>query len=138
MRSWVFGVLIACGGGTASAPPPVSNQAPPSNGPAHPVVAKACDDTSSKCILESFGAFTERVCSCADKACAEKVTMDMTKWSSDLAEKAKGQQPPPDPDMPDKMTKLSQRYSECMMKVYSAEPPQPDPCGGGADPCGAP
>jgi hypothetical protein len=134
--------LVGCGGGTTAKPStPVSNQPPPvtlSQAPAQP----ECTDMGAKCVISQFEHFTNRMCACSDKSCADATNNAMTKWGTDVAKRS-GEQEKPDVDMAKKAADLMTRYTECMTKVMvkdggTAPPPPPDPCGGGGDPCGDP
>ena len=69
---------------------------------------KKKNDTMGK--LESF---QQQMCACKDKACADKVNDDMSKWSADMA----GKDDKPDPDMAAKATDVMAKYTECMTKL---------------------
>jgi hypothetical protein len=81
--------------------------------------------------------FKDAMCKCADKACAEKVTADMTKWSTDMAKEA-GDKPvvPSEEDMK-KMAPISEEMGKCMSKAMMAgmtPPPAAPPGDKPADP----
>jgi hypothetical protein len=85
--------------------------------------------------------FKDAMCKCADKACADKVTADMTKWSADMAKEA-GDKPvvPSEEDMK-KMQPVSEEMTKCMTKAMMAgmTPPPAAPAGDKpADPAAAP
>jgi hypothetical protein len=92
-------------------------------------------------MMAKMTAFKDDMCKCADKACAEKVTADMTKWSADMAKEA-GDKPvvPSEEDMK-KMQPVSEEMTKCMTKAMMAgmTPPPAAPAGDKpADPAAAP
>jgi len=74
--------------------------------------------------------FKDDMCKCKDKACADKVQENMTKWSTDMAAKAgdKKDQKADEATMK-KMTEVGQQYGECMTKAMSAGAETPPPAG---------
>jgi hypothetical protein len=77
--------------------------------------------------------FKDQMCKCADKACAEKVTEAMTKWSSDMAKESGDKAAKMSEDDTKKATAVSEEMSKCMTKLMAAAPPPPAP----ADPAAA-
>jgi hypothetical protein len=65
------------------------------------------DDSMAK-----MEAFAKQMCECKDKACADQVQADMTKWSTSSMSSAK-----PDPEMAKKSQQAMSRYTECMTKA---------------------
>jgi hypothetical protein len=63
--------------------------------------------------------FTERMCACRDKACADQVQEDLTKWGTEMAKKADRDERPDDETMK-QITDLIQHYTECMTKLMVA------------------
>ena len=71
----------------------------------------------------------DAMCKCTDKACADKVQADMTKWGSDMA-KAAGDKPAEKPDEKTmaEMSKVTEEYGKCMTKAMTpaaADPAKP-------------
>jgi hypothetical protein len=71
--------------------------------------------------MEVLSEFADRMCECKDKACADKVNEDYTKWGTEMARKAK----PDDyrkhsPDDIRKMTEAATKYTECYTKLAMA------------------
>jgi hypothetical protein len=65
--------------------------------------------------------FSKAMCDCKDKACADKVNADMTKWGTEMAKNAKpGDAEKPDPDMAKKSADIMTKYTECMTKLMMA------------------
>ncbi len=142
MRSVLFVFLVGCGGGTKAAPPPVSNQPPATEEASKPMIAETtrptCTEVSAKCAVATMEYFSNEVCACKDKACVMQVNEDMTKWGTEMAKKATAiRDDKPDPALAQKSADIMTRYTECMTKILmDGTTPPPDPCAGGADPCG--
>lgn len=64
--------------------------------------------------------FKDSMCKCADKACADKVTEEMTKWSSEMA-KTGATNMKPSPEDAKKMGELSTAMGECLTKAMTAK-----------------
>ena len=146
MRSVLFVLLVGCGGGSKSAPPPSPSNQPPAAEPAplvvaastRPACADAFDASDMNCALATMEHYSASICTCKDKACADRVNDEMTKWGTEMASKAgamKDQKP--SPEVAKKAADIMTKYAECMTKLMmDGSTPPPDPCGGGADPCG--
>jgi hypothetical protein len=70
--------------------------------------------------MAKMSEFSDSMCKCADKACADKVQADMTKWSTDMAAKGSKKDEKPDEATMKKMTEVGQKYAECMTKAMTA------------------
>ena len=62
----------------------------------------------------------KNMCECKDKACADKVQADMTKWSEEMAKKGGDKDAKPDEATMKKMSEASSKYADCMTKAMSA------------------
>jgi hypothetical protein len=72
--------------------------------------------------------FQKQMCDCKDKACADKVNEDMTKWGTEMAKTAgAAKDEKPDPDLAKKSADIMTKYTECMTKLMMAG------AGGGGD-----
>ena len=82
--------------------------------------APACKKKSSKLegLHARFAEFTDRICSCKDKACADKVHDDMTAWSKDVSAQVKRENPS-EAEMK-RLEAVGRRYAECTSKLYAA------------------
>jgi hypothetical protein len=70
--------------------------------------------------------FQIRMCNCKDKACADQVNEDMTKWGTEMARSATyDPDDRPDPDMAKKSADIMTKYTECMTKLMMAAVPGP-------------
>jgi len=64
--------------------------------------------------------FSNEMCKCKDKACADKVQEGMTKWSTDMAAKGGEKKDEKRTRRPmKKMTEIGQKYAECMTKAMT-------------------
>ena len=64
--------------------------------------------------------FQKLMCDCKDKACADKVNEDMTRWGTELARSAGDDDDRPDPDLARKSADIMTKYTECMTKLMMA------------------
>ncbi len=72
--------------------------------------------------------FSKSMCDCKDKACADKVNADMTKWGTEMAKTAgAAKEEKPDPELAKKSADVMTKYTECMTKLMMAG------AGGGSD-----
>jgi hypothetical protein len=64
--------------------------------------------------------FQKAMCDCKDKACADKVNEDMTKWGTEMARTA-DYDARPDPDMAKRSADIMTKYVDCMTKLMMAD-----------------
>jgi hypothetical protein len=76
-------------------------------------------DLAGNDALAKMRGFTDRMCACKDKACADQVQDDMTKWGMEMARNAKRDERP-DPDMIKESGEIMTRYTECFTKLMTA------------------
>lgn len=87
------------------------------------VVLAGCPDKNSperrlRATIAKFEVFTNEMCACKDKPCADKVQEGMTKWATDMAKDASSmKEEKPDEESMKKMTELGQHYAECMTQA---------------------
>ncbi len=67
--------------------------------------------------MAMMGKFSKQMCECKDKACADKVNEDMSKWGMEMAKSAGSYDERPDPDMARRSAEIMTRYTECMTKL---------------------
>lgn len=117
-------VLAGCGG---SAPPPATPAPTPTSPAPTPTRADPPPATTGQppdveAILTKMQGFTDQMCACKDKPCAQHVSDDIAKWGDEMSK-----QNPAPPSFSDDQTKRIQSIGEqlgsCMQKVM----------GGGAD-----
>ncbi len=70
--------------------------------------------------VEKMEGFQKQMCDCKDKACADKVQEEMTKWGTEMAKNAGDKGEKPDPEMVKKTTEIMGKYTECMTKLMMA------------------
>jgi len=119
MRSWLFVVLVACGGGSAKpAPSPVAKPVPPT------VVEPAKTEAKPKpedcanltCAIAILDDFSKQMCACKDKACVAAVTDKLQTWSKAIENKP-GLDVKPDDEQARQLSDSIQRFAECSAKL---------------------
>jgi hypothetical protein len=85
--------------------------------------------------LAKMGGFSKAMCECKDKACADKVQEDMTKWGTEAAKTANKDEKP-DPEMVKKSGEIMTKYTECMTKLMMAGTEAPKPADPATPPAG--
>lgn len=72
--------------------------------------------------LSKVEGFSSRMCACKDKACADAVNDDYTKWGTEMAKHARRDDghDKPDPKVIERMTEAATRYAECYTKLAMA------------------
>jgi hypothetical protein len=96
-----------------------------------------CKKKGGADMIAKMTEFKDAMCKCTDKACADKVMADMTKWTQDMAKEGGDKEPakPSEEDMK-KSQQVSEEYTKCMQKVMAAGAPTP-PAAPPADPAAA-
>ncbi len=141
MQRWItIAAVVLVGACYRSAPPPAS-PAPPA--PASPVdqerqasyaharfsfTQPAREERSViAAALARLGEFTDEMCACPDRACADAVSQEMTRWSTELS-KDHVELKPTDEEM-EEAKQITERLSKCMMTAmgYGNPPPPPTP-----------
>ena len=86
-----------------------------------PTIASADEATSSseaETAVAKMEGFQESMCRCRDKACADKVNEEMTKWGTEMAKTAgASREEKPDPVLARKSADIMTKYTECMTKL---------------------
>src|SRR5689334_8945334 len=68
--------------------------------------------------LAKMEGFSKSMCECKDKACADKVNEEMTKWGTEMAKNAgAAKDEKPDPELAKKTADVMGKYTECMTKL---------------------
>jgi hypothetical protein len=71
--------------------------------------------------LGKIEGFSKSMCECKDKACADKVNDEYTKWGTEMAKNAKPEDAKnADAEMTKKMTEAATKYTECYTKLAMA------------------
>src|SRR5262249_22752062 len=60
---------------------------------------------------------TDKMCGCQDKACADKVMEELTKWGQEMAKDPDAAKDKPDEDTAKKFADITKRLSDCMSKA---------------------
>lgn len=141
MRSALFVLLIGCGGGTKTQPTTPDPTPPPPSAEEKPAMIAqtdprpACAEADIPCAIDTLDYFSKKMCVCTDKACAEGINNEMTRWGEEMAKKAPPKNQQPSEDEQKRLMTAVNAYTECMTKLMLDAQPPADPCGGG-DPCG--
>jgi hypothetical protein len=64
--------------------------------------------------------FKDQMCKCADKACADKVTEQMTKWGTDMAKEGADKAGAISEEEIKKMSSITDKMTECMTTAMTA------------------
>lgn len=88
-------------------------------------------------MLAKLEDYKNQMCKCTDKACADKVMEDMTKWGTESA-KTMDKDAKPSEDEMKKSQAISEELSKCMMKVSMPATPPPAAPPAGETPPAAP
>jgi len=122
MRRWF--VLACLIGACWRNEPPVAPSPPPEPAPEPPlrVAERSPDPDSFEDVMSKMGEFRDKMCVCSDTTCAQAVTDEMTKWSTEIAKRANPgvKQPTPTDDQMKEMTAVAQELSKCMAAAMTA------------------
>ena len=77
-------------------------------------------------VLERFATFTDQMCTCHDKACADQVMGSMTTWSMKMAREQSQAPMELDAATRERMSKLVEHFGECMVTAMA----RPEPASG--------
>jgi len=79
------------------------------------------DGSAAGAAVAKMEEFQKRMCDCKDKACADVVNEDMTKWGTEMARSAgEYRDERPDPELAKKSADIMTKYTECMTKLMMA------------------
>lgn len=106
-------VLAACW--TSQQPPPADPAITTSAPPPSPDAAPDAPATSAQRALAAMAGFRDRMCKCTDRACANQVTEDMTRWGEEAARAA--DQPPR--RLSHDETRIAQELGDAMVKCMA-------------------
>ena len=109
--------LAACGSTTPAPPPPISNVAP--RAPVDAAVDAA--PTGTAAVMAQMSQFKDDMCKCGDRACAELVMQQISKWGQEMAKSAGEQPKMSEPDMK-QMAAITEEMTNCMTKLFSSGP----------------
>ncbi|HEY4181431.1 MAG TPA: hypothetical protein VGM90_31510 [Kofleriaceae bacterium] len=110
-------VVVLAGCGASSAPPahpePETGSGSGSAAPVH---------SFHEQVLAQMTSFTQRMCECADKSCAQGVLDEFKLWGDAMEKNPDADKPPP-PDLAPAFNDLGTRFGECTMRNLGAEDP---------------
>lgn len=133
MKPWIAAALLATGCYRSAPPAPPSEPARPlvqeptpsgtarSRRPATPVRTAMAD------AIAKLGELADEMCACTDKACADAVTAEITRWSTEMAGAYRDEADKPSEDEVKEAMVVSERLSKCMMASMSLGTPPPPP-----------
>ena len=79
------------------------------------------DGSAAGAAVAKMEEFQKRMCDCKDKACADVVNEDMTKWGTEMAPgPGEYRDERPDPELAKKSADIMTKYTECMTKLMMA------------------
>ncbi|HEY0988304.1 MAG TPA: hypothetical protein VGD80_14675, partial [Kofleriaceae bacterium] len=70
-------------------------------------------------VVAKMGEFKERMCACKDKACSDKVTEDMGKWSQEQSKASADKEARPNEEDAKKMMAVSDEMNKCLQKILT-------------------
>lgn len=73
--------------------------------------------------LKAFAQYTNEICACVDKTCAQAVTDQLTKWGQEMAMKDR-ELPKPSEDQLKQITEVTKRFSDCLIRAMQDDPSQ--------------
>ena len=120
MRALVCLWLVAC---WRDVPPPRDPQpeaAEPEPAPASRIVRDLPTpkpDPFGDLIVE-FDDYVDQLCRCSDSNCATRVATDLQKWGEQMTPELRGLTPTPEQQK--RLTEVSKRFSDCMLKAMQA------------------
>jgi len=69
-------------------------------------------------VLRKLEQYENKMCACANRACAEQINQELTNWITDYSKNADEK---PDPELAKKAADIVTHYSECMTKLMTYE-----------------
>ena len=75
-----------------------------------------------KQVMAQFTVYSDHMCACRDKACVDKVTDEMTRWSQEMA-KEDPKPPHMSEDQIKAATAIGERMGTCMQSAMAADKP---------------
>jgi hypothetical protein len=108
-------MISACGGGKPATPPP----APLSNVSTAPPADAAVDAHRSSAAeaIAMMGKFSDAMCRCVDKACADRVVEDMSRWGTEMAKAASPHNERITEEDTRQMAVITEEMTKCMTKA---------------------
>jgi hypothetical protein len=132
MKRWLTVALLAAG--CYRSPPPAPPAAPPPSRfeePAAPsprlrsMRAAPREQDRIAVVMTKLIEFADDMCACTDRACADGVTQEITRWSQEMAQEPEDVQPTD--QQVEEMTRGMERLTKCMTTAMSVAGPPPPP-----------
>lgn len=118
VTAFLLGIVVmvaACGGSNSQ---PVTTPAPAE---APPAAQPPGEDPGSAHTVAAISTFRDRMCKCADKACADTVSSEMTQWGQAESDRiAKTGTAKVSDDDTRQIAALVEQLAQCMTKLMSA------------------
>jgi hypothetical protein len=130
MKLWIAAALLATGCYRTAAPTEPPPEPKPGSGEPQPALHAHAhrqpppERTTIASAMAKLKDFTDEMCACPDKACAEAVSKSMEQWAKEMGED-EGRELAATMTEDDKKeaTTIAERMAKCMMAVMS--PPSP-------------
>ena len=132
MKRWIAVALLAAGCYRSSPPPPPPEAPRPAGEeprasfarprPARPPVQERSTIADA---IARLGEFADDMCACKDRACADQVSQDMTRWSTEMS-RDHDELKPTEEEM-EEATKVTERLSKCMVTAMGLGAPTSPP-----------
>lgn len=109
--------------------PPPPNDPPPNDPPDDPPPVDQPPVGNNPDVVGQFAQISDKMCACADRACAESVNKEFDEWlrANESAKGSKSEQ--------ERAKKIAERYTRCMMAAMTGKAPalpaQTEKCGDG-------
>jgi hypothetical protein len=87
--------------------------------------SSASGDGDAEQAVATMDMYSKKMCACKDKACADKVNEDLTKWATEMAKNPRVNSSKPSPDLAKRSAEIMTRYTECMTKAMMAGSQRP-------------
>jgi hypothetical protein len=68
--------------------------------------------------FEKFSGFTDQMCACTTKACADRIQTDLTLWAETMAKDEQASEKPSPEDIK-RISNVAQRYADCLTKLQN-------------------
>jgi hypothetical protein len=134
MKLWIAAVLLATGCYRSAAPTEPPPEPRPGTGepqpaaPAHALRPAAPAPMTIASAMEKMNEFTDEMCACTDKACAEAVGVSMERWAKEMGE-TEGRELAAKMTDDDKkeVAAIAERIGKCMMTLMAPGTPSSPP-----------
>jgi hypothetical protein len=115
--------IAACGGSGqatgATTPAPTGREAPPSNSAPPPTFEAELSPPPDE-PLAMMTLFTDQMCACHDRACADGVNDHMMAWGQQMAKNAGDKIKPVSGEEAKQIAEVAERFSKCLTAIATA------------------